>query len=150
MRPKADPVGNPRSSEAPPPVPVQNLLEAAVPDPPDNLEERGLEVWENLWAAGAGAYHGPTDRYVIERYCQLHDRRQALMEVLERDGFMILGSQGQDVLHPASRALDTVEKELRALEDRLGLNPESRARLSLAVIEHKSKLDAFLEEEGLD
>lgn len=148
MRPKANPVGNPRESLSEAPPPSENLTPLPpIPPPPGHLEAVGAAIWTELWEAGGSAYHPPTDRFIIERYCTLQDRRQGLMDTLERDGFMILGSQGQDVLHPASRALDSAEKELRAIEDRLGLNPEARARLGLATIEHKSKLDAFLEGE---
>ena len=146
-RPKSDPAGNPRSSKSAAPVASENLNPLPeVPRPPARLGARGSQIWVELWEAGGSAYHPPTDRFVIERYCLLHDRHAELWATLDRDGFMAMGSQGQEVLHPAARALDSTEKELRSLEDRLGLNPEARARLGIATIEHKSKLDAFLEE----
>jgi len=149
MRPSANPAGNPREASSVPVVAENINPPPAVPPAPSTLEELGRTVWAALWDAGGPAYYPPTDRFVIERYCSLHDRRKTFLDILDRDGAMILGSQGQEVLHPASRALDSVEKELRAIEDRLGLNPEARARLGIVTIEHKSKLDAFLEGEEL-
>ena len=56
-----------------------------------------------------------------------------------------MGSQGQDVVHPTARLIGDVEGQLLALEDRLGLNPEARLWLGISAVEHKTKLDAFLE-----
>lgn len=150
MRPKVNPSGNPREASVPPVVAENISVRPSVPEAPDHLAELGAALWVDLWEAGGDAYHPPTDRFIIERYCTLHDRRETLMGYVERDGFVVPGSTGQDTLHPAAKELAATEKELRALEDRLGLNPEARARLNIATIEHKSKLDAFLEGENLD
>ena len=150
MRPSVNPAGNPREAATPPVVAENISPRPSVPSVPAHLEEVGRALWPELWEAGGDAYHPPTDRFIIERYCTLHDRRVTLMSYVERDGFVVPGSTGQDTLHPAAKELAATEKELRALEDRLGLNPEARARLNIATIEHKSKLDAFLEGEGLD
>lgn len=150
MRPKASPAGNPREAQGVALEAAPNLTPAIpIPPRPAHLGARGAALWTELWEAGGSAYHPPTDRFIIERYCSLHDRRHELLSIVEKDGMISVGSQGQDVLHPAVRALDITEKELKSLEDRLGLNPEARARLGIATIEHKSKLDAFLEGEGL-
>ncbi len=55
------------------------------------------------------------------------------------------GSTGQVVVHPAARMVSDLEGRLATLEDRLGLNPEARLRLGITAVEHRSKLDAFLE-----
>ena len=130
------------------PAPAENILPAVpIPPPPDRLRSRGREIWGALWEAGGSAYWPATDRFIVERYCLLQDRHADLWEILDGVGFVSVGSQGQEVAHPAARLLDTVEKELRATEDRLGLNPDARARLGISAAEAKSKLDAFLEDD---
>lgn len=144
-RPSADPVGHASASLAPELAASENLaVRPGVPEPPESLKEVGLEVWYAVWAAGGDAYHAPTDRFVIERYAALQQRRAEFARNLDRDGFTVLGSQGQEVAHPEARLLSDVESKLVALEDRLGLNPESRLRLGISSVEHKSKLDEFL------
>jgi hypothetical protein len=42
-----------------------------------------------------------------------------------------------------ARLLSSTEKQLVALEDRLGLNPESRLRLGISQVRVRSELDRF-------
>lgn len=51
----------------------------------------------------------------------------------------------QRPVHPAARLVGDAEIKLIAVEDRLGLNPQTRLRLGISAVEHKTKLDAFLE-----
>lgn len=152
MRPVADPKGNARDAGAETVQPT-NVLALAIPSPPPTFKElsrpyrlQAESLWTDIWTAGWGFYNEATDRYVIERYVSLQVRRAHLMARLELDGYITEGSQGQDVAHPAARLLLDVEGKLPALEDRLGLSPEARLRLGLAVAETKSRLDAFREE----
>ncbi|WP_284744163.1 phage terminase small subunit P27 family [Amycolatopsis sp. RTGN1] len=87
------------------------------------LGDVGREVLRAAWAAGDGAYHPATDRFVIERYCELHDRRAALLREVEIDGLTTVGSTGQTVIHPVLRYAESAEKEMCAIETTLGLTP---------------------------
>jgi P27 family predicted phage terminase small subunit len=60
-----------------------------------------VKWWRAVWTARDGAYHPATDRFVIERYCELHDHRAALLREVEIDGLTIVGSTGQTVINPA-------------------------------------------------
>ncbi|MEV6908092.1 phage terminase small subunit P27 family [Amycolatopsis sp. NPDC051071] len=123
--------GNPRSAAGTSPAPVVHSGRA--PRVPAKLGDIGREVWRAVWAAGDGAYHPATDRFVIERYCELHDRRAALLREVEIDGLTTVGSTGQIVIHPALRYVESTEKEMRAIETTLGLNLEARLRLGIAA-----------------
>ncbi len=148
MRPSADPQGHARTSTTPAPAPPTNILPAPpTPEAPEHLGPVGRRIWAEVWTAGRKAYVPETDAYIIERYSSLHERRAQLLSVLESEGFTTTGSQGQTVAHPAAKILDSVETKLTSLEDRLGLNPEARLRLGIAAVEHKSRLDAFLDDE---
>ena len=144
QKPKAEPQRNASKSMKPaPPEPV-NLATQHLPPEPVHLTRHGKEVWASVWAAGGAAYSVKTDAYVIERYATLHVRRDELMQMLSDEGMVSAGSQGQQVLHPAARFLSDVESAMSKLEDKLGLNPESRLRLGISAIEKESKLDQFL------
>lgn len=143
-RAKAEPLRNAsKSLKAVPPEPV-NLATQDLPPVPTHLTSAAKAVWHSVWAAGGDSYSAKTDAYVIERYATLHARRAELMQMLEDDGMVSVGSQGQTVLHPAARYLSDVESAMSKLEDKLGLNPESRLRLGISAIEKESKLDQFL------
>lgn len=144
MRKSANPAGNPRSSVMPAEPGPENLIPYEPPPPPDHLGEFGLDVWESVWSVGEAVYNTKTDYFIIERYASLQERRHQLMAAIEGQGYLVVGSQGQDVLNPLVRVVQDVESKLVALEDRLGLSPEARVRLGIAAAEHQSKLDQFL------
>lgn len=135
--------GEKASPDAPVPENVAEVPPA--PAPPAHLGPVGRTYWEILWEAGAEAYNRVTDAPALDRYCSLQERRIKFLRLLETEGYTTTGSQGQVVAHPASRLLADVESKLTPLEDRLGLNPDSRMRLGIAAIEKKTKLDRFLE-----
>lgn len=77
-RAKADPSGNRRSVAS---VEVAPKVHAGrAPRDPAKLGDSGREVWREVWAVGAGAFNPPTDRFVIERCCEPHDRQAELLE----------------------------------------------------------------------
>lgn len=53
--------------------------------------------------------------------------------VVEHEGRVGIGSQGQMVLSPWARDLRTIDSEIRQLEDRFGLNIRARASLAVTV-----------------
>jgi P27 family predicted phage terminase small subunit len=145
-RPKAHPVGNPRHAVSKEPKPVAPVVSSA-PPPPAHFDREAVELWDILWTIGVGVYaqaHVPT----IQRYVELQQRRREFLAVIEAEGWLVTGSQGQPVLHPIARQLSDVEAKLTSLEDRLGLSPEASLRLGIATAEVKSRLDAFLERSG--
>lgn len=144
MRPVKEPKGNAIKSTKPAPVEPENLAVQHLPPVPKGLTRNGQAVWYSVWDAGGDSYSVKTDAYVIERYATLHVRRDELMQMLSDEGMVSVGSQGQQVLHPAARYLSDVETSLSKLEDKLGLNPEARIRLGISAIEKESKLDQFM------
>lgn len=144
-RPSAHPQGN-RSS--PTPIEVNHLAEFTTPAPPTTLSTRAIEVWESAWDAGREAYNVRTDGQVIARYSEMTARRELLLKTLDAEGWTTVGSSGQIVAHPAARLIADVDSKLQSLEDRLGLNPESRIRLGIATVEQKSRLQEFLDRQS--
>ncbi|MDX2390178.1 phage terminase small subunit P27 family [Streptomyces sp. DK15] len=111
------------------------VYEGRAPRVPAHLSATGREVWRAVWAAGSGAYSPDTDRNIILRYSELHDRRAQLMNAVDEDGLMTVGSTGQPAVHPALRYVESTEKELRAIETVIGFTPEARMRLGIVAAE---------------
>ncbi|MFF2039386.1 phage terminase small subunit P27 family [Kitasatospora sp. NPDC058170] len=111
------------------------VYEGRAPRVPAHLGKTGKEAWRTVWSAGQGAYSPETDRYVILRYCELHDRRAELLAVVAADGLMSEGYNGQPVAHPMLRYVESTEKELRAIETVIGFTPEARMRLGIVAAE---------------
>ena len=123
-------------------------LPIVVPDPPSELNAYGRNLWQCIWEAGRSAYSDKTDFQAIARYCSLSQRRQELLKIIDEEGMITTGSTGQLVSHPACKLVDQIEGRLSPLEDRLGLNLESRLRLGISAAQHETKLSAFLNRGG--
>ena len=134
-------------SPSTPTVPT-TTIHAEPPDPPDTLGSHGAALWTEIWRAGAGVYQPSTDRWTIARYCEIAERRRHLLDLVQADGFQAIGSTGQIVMHPAARMVMDLERMMSSHEDRLGLNPEARARLGITLVESQSRLDRFISESG--
>ncbi|RMH18228.1 MAG: phage terminase small subunit P27 family [Gammaproteobacteria bacterium] len=145
MKPKPPELraGHPRKAARPKPVEAFNPDQLTAPE---HLNERARRIFTDLVRLGAGVY-GPSDVPVLERYAAMQDRRISLMEVIEDQGLMSVGSTGQPTLHPAAKALQDIESRLLPLEDRLFLNPEARIRMNVFATESRTKLKRFLEDD---
>ena len=113
---------------------LQTTADIDIPDAPKDFTPFGRRLWIDIWTAGKNAYQPLTDCHVVARYVSLPQRRRALRELLETEGWLSEGSTGQLVIHPAAKLLDSVEGKL-ALEDR-SLSPEARLRLGISSVEH--------------
>ncbi|QBZ73371.1 terminase small subunit [Streptomyces phage Heather] len=111
------------------------VYEGRAPRAPGHLGNTGKEIWRSVWQAGSGAYSPDTDRNLILRYAELYDRRSQLLDAVDADGLMTIGSTGQPVVHPAMRYVESTEKELRAIETVIGFTPEARMRLGIVAAE---------------
>ncbi|MGW6313830.1 phage terminase small subunit P27 family [Streptomyces sp. NPDC055099] len=111
------------------------MYEGRAPRAPGHLGNTGKEIWRSVWQAGSGAYSPDTDRNLILRYAELYDRRSQLLDAVDADGLMTIGSTGQPVVHPAMRYVESTEKELRAIETVIGFTPEARMRLGIVAAE---------------
>jgi P27 family predicted phage terminase small subunit len=100
------------------------------PNPPTSLGAVGSAVWATI--TQAGSYHD-NDAPVLERYCQLHDRRAVLLALVDTEGYIVAGSKQPSTAHPAIRLAHDIEAQMTQLESVLALNPEARARLGLAT-----------------
>ena len=143
-KPPEDKLGKPTRALQP----VPRVIDTAwsTPTPPPSVTDTAL--WDNLWELGgpSGVYNTVADYELITRYVEMVQRRRLLVNRLEAEGFVTVGSQGQEVQHPAARILADVESKLVPLEDRLGLSPQARHTIQIGHVKAKSALESWMDE----
>lgn len=103
-----------------------------VPRPPAGLLKGTRDRWAAYWESPVARLADPvSDLTALERLFRLYDDIERSHVTVREQGHMVKGSQGQAVMNPLLRHMQSVMAEVRQLEDRFGLSP--RARLSLNV-----------------
>jgi P27 family predicted phage terminase small subunit len=126
------------------PAPVVVLpAPAEIPPPPEHLCASGRKHWDRIWRQ-ARAWLCEVDAGAAERYCQLFDWRDVMLEAVVEEGFTVRGSTGQPTAHPLLQRIEATNTELRLLEGRLGLDPSARSALGVAEVRRVSALDEMI------
>lgn len=108
------------------------------PDPPDDLappdwlSEPGRNKWSEL--APILASQGlltDCDLDTLALYCTTWVRWKEAEEALQREGMTTTAQSGYQQVSPYYTIASKSQAELRALADRLGLNPSARSRISV-------------------
>lgn len=89
-------------------------------DPPASLGAVGCAMWRTLVEAGP---YQDSDALVLERYCQLHDRRAMLLALVDTEAYIVPGSKKQPTGHPAIRLAHDIEAQMTRLESALCPQP---------------------------
>ena len=106
-----------------------------VPAPPAGLGDELLDEWAVLWASKLRLVIADTSVPTLRRLWLLRqESADAHLDCVETP--MVQGSQGpdQEVLNPRCRQAIEVDKEIRQLEDRFGLNPQAYGKLGLLAL----------------
>ncbi len=114
-----------------------------IPKPPKKLLKVTRDWWNEFWTSDlANFILDNTDIDALSRLARTKDDRERAWRRVRKEGFTAVGSQGQEILHPLVRQISAWDKEILALEDRLGLNPKSRLQLGISLnTAKKSTLD---------
>lgn len=72
---------------------------------------------------------GPIDAALLASYCQTYANWVRCERIVQDEGMMIDGPQGNKVLHPAARHAAKLLMELRKAAAEFGFSPASRARV---------------------
>ena len=124
-------------------APVAGAITRATPKPPSGISAYLVDTWHEYWSSPlstVGDEH--TKRASVTRLWQLYDLRDRHYEAY-RKAPMVEGSQGQLVMNPMGRQLTTLEGQIVALEDRLGLNPKAQIALGISWAQGQQQLAAL-------
>ncbi|MFC1410500.1 phage terminase small subunit P27 family [Streptacidiphilus sp. N1-12] len=137
--------GNPGHRPLPEPAIVTLVAFAEIPPVPATLGDLGTAIWERLWTAGQAWLSPTTDLDVMTRLCEAHDEREAIRDEIFRTGYLVLGSMGQQRANPLLSHLRALESQMTKWESLCGFTPTDRARLGMAEVKVKSKLEEMLD-----
>ncbi|HEX7119134.1 MAG TPA: P27 family phage terminase small subunit [Longimicrobiales bacterium] len=108
------------------------LVGRNAPPAPAGLLKATRDEWDTFWRSElAQLVQAETDLVALERLFRLRDEeRRAMREA--RKARLVPGSMGQMVLNPLLKYAESLQKEIRALEDRFGMTPKARLALGIA------------------
>jgi hypothetical protein len=113
----------------------------AVPPPPSDLSARYVAQWEAFWSSPLVRVIVPElDIDGIETLFRLRDERDRAFRAGRRKRF-IRGSHGQPVINPLLQYAQSLQKDVRAAEDRLAGSPKSRMTLGVLFGDMTRSLD---------
>jgi len=112
------------------------LLERAEerPEPTRPLLKYGQELWDRIWGMGATWVSDKTDIELLMMTCEMIDERWNLrVKVMQNDDPRM------------RRGLRELDRQIVSNLSLLGFTPSDRARLGVAEIKAKSKLEELME-----
>lgn len=111
------------------------------PKPPKRLLKTTRDRWVTYWESDLAKVAQPAHLPIIERLFIRYDERERAYRLVRTEGRLCRGSQGQPVQHPMLKYIDDCDKEIRALEDRLGLSPQAMLRMGTTFSDMMKSFD---------
>lgn len=125
---------------------VVGTIAKGIPAAPAGISTDLVQTWREYWEsalANVGDEH--TKRAAVTRLWQMYDLRDKHYEAYRRAP-LVDGSQGQKVLNPLGRQLNTLETQIMQLEDRLGLNPKAQISLGISWAQGQQQLASLAQQ----
>jgi P27 family predicted phage terminase small subunit len=111
---------------------------------PSECAEDWVQVCSTLLGNGLLTHE---DLHGIEAYCVLRLQYREALEKIALEGQVIIEANGNGIesrkVHPAWRVMLDSQKEIRAIQDRIGYNPYTRQKLTL--VKDEENADPFLD-----
>lgn len=141
---------------------------AAPPAPPAGILATTRHWWDTYWASELSRMVKLTDITSLAQLALLYDERERAQTAIRRTRIesitdsegntrqlrvsnrLVPGSKGQPVLNPLIRYVEDLQTDIRALEDRFGLNLKARLSLGLKIEEGMKRLEDLIGEDGDD
>jgi hypothetical protein len=106
----------------------------SVPEPTRPLLKYGQELWDRIWGMGATWVSDKTDLELLMMTCEMIDERWNLrVKVMQNDDARM------------RRGLRELDRQIVSNLSLLGFTPSDRARLGVAEVKAKSKLEELME-----
>ncbi len=121
---------------------------AAVPDPPDGLKDRGELEWRKVWEAGAVWLHPASDYHWVEQIAFAYDNIEVMRTEVEKVGLIVKGYAGQQTANPLLHEISDQQATIRKCLSMLGFSPTDRAKLGLAELKVRTGLQDLQERQG--
>jgi hypothetical protein len=132
--PMPDPDSQHRGTVTLPDVAAQLVpASTTVPAPPAGLDAERQAEWADLWSTQLRTVIATTSVPALRRLFTLRQESADAHRDCS-DSPLVEGSQEQLVLNPRCRQATELDKEIRQLEDRFGLNPQAFLKLGLASL----------------
>lgn len=113
-------------------LPVADVPERVIPDPPPDLLPDVMEQWEAFWQSDVSQVIQPENMAQVRRLFLFYDQYSRAMAVA-RKALAVKGSTGQIRVNPLADHALKLDASIVRLENELGLTPLSRARLGLTI-----------------
>lgn len=97
--------------------------------------------WDAFWATDLAKTMREEQLPMIVRLFDRYDERERAVRVIRQDGRLTRGSQGQLVLHPLQKLIDSCEAAILQLEDRLGVSPKRGSMGGMGAGDSPGSLD---------
>lgn len=114
---------------------------AKAPAAPKDFLASTKRRWDVYWKSEFAKVVRESQLPMIYRLFDRYDERERTMLVVRKQGRFTTGSQGQIVLHPGLKYIDSCDAAIIILEDRLGLSPRGAAALGIGLAKAKKSLD---------
>jgi P27 family predicted phage terminase small subunit len=100
---------------------------------PASLSPRQAYIWREVITSLPRGLAAQADRFLIEAYVMALDDAREANRMVNLEGRTAIGSQGQPVASPHLRVRTAAMMAVAAIGSRLGLDPQSRLRMSDAI-----------------
>ena len=109
------------------------------------LDDAARQVWKKTMKDMAGFdILDKVDEEVLATYCDAVARYQEVTLKVREEGYTTINAQGTESVSPYVRAAQSYARIIMQYADKLGLNPNSRARLAKKLADNEDDPNADL------
>jgi P27 family predicted phage terminase small subunit len=110
-----------------------------LPEPPDDMPEEGVELWEDVlpWLVQVNVIQ-TIDLPSFTQMCRVFATAERARKVVDEQGYFALGSGGQISEHPAMKVLQTSQMMFLRHAGEFGMTTMARTRLGLMDVQRRS------------
>jgi P27 family predicted phage terminase small subunit len=125
------------------PAPGQGLAGGTVPQPPETLQQKGIELWNHVWTAGKSWLAVDSDRTIVTLLCNAFDEHEDIREKLQSGEYarVYVHANGSPVTTPWVTQMKELRVQMTTWLSQIGFSPSDRSRLGLGEVRVRDELD---------